>query len=697
MSVGCYGQEKGIVQEIVTIDDTLYEVSHGELFVIDTKHVLIKPKSSVKQLPENMKQVSKTQSGKILVEVPQRKDLVEYVKELKKSGVFESVEYKSNCNMYFSPNDAKIAHQNSYLSAINAYDAWNITTGNSTIKVAIIDSGIERGHEDLGYGNDNYSNLSYSLGYDYIEGTSYHAPDDHHGTGVAGVLGAKTNNGIGIAGISGGNNCQGVTLVSYRLVHNWGTGPTHLYGDVIRQAVDDGVKIINLSIGHSENDDINSAIYYAETHGVTIVCAAGHSTDTEVPYPACNPYTIAVGEIDDTGATYLGAGLDLVAPSFVYTTHDLNGYWTSTGTSYTAPQVSGTVALMLSVNPSLSPSQIRTILRTTATKVPGYTYDGNGWNGSVGYGLLNAHAAVCAASGISGPTIPSFSSAYSTQNFPSNYSVTWTYTPKSGTSLPSDAFVTNSPIINQCTIKNPNKQYINGILKASILKSGTTVTTLEKEIRSGDGFSATCSQPLGQIVPVSGSVTSNSNTSATFMDDAAFSVKKNSTNSYPVTITSPYFTNATITHTSITGLSWNKTGNTITLSFPANNNLDNPLVVIGKSTTDYRVFRFTIYSQVDIPLQLTATNNGRIISLALRPDEEAARDASTETLRSFADMLVEQEWDVTVANVSTGLVVFEGHTKGASLEIDTFGWTSGIYAINARVGSQKLTQKVVVK
>ena len=59
VSVGCYGQEKGIVQEIVTINDTLYEVSHGELFVIDTKHVLIKPKASVKQLPENMKQVSK--------------------------------------------------------------------------------------------------------------------------------------------------------------------------------------------------------------------------------------------------------------------------------------------------------------------------------------------------------------------------------------------------------------------------------------------------------------------------------------------------------------------------------------------------------------------------------------------------------------------------------------------------------------
>lgn len=245
MSISCFGQETEIVQEIVKIDDVLYEVSHGERFTIDTKHVLVRLKSPVKKLPDNMKQVSETKTGIIEVEVPEGKDLVEYINELKADGCFESVEYKSNCNMYFSPNDMYLSSQNDYLDAIKAYDAWNFTTGSPSIKVAIIDTGIKREHPDLGYGtgNNNYSNVSYSYGYDYIENTSYHTPEDNHGTGVAGVVGAKTNNHhMGIAGISGGNCCQGVTMISYRLVNDSGVGASQHYGDVIRQAVDDGGK-----------------------------------------------------------------------------------------------------------------------------------------------------------------------------------------------------------------------------------------------------------------------------------------------------------------------------------------------------------------------------------------------------------------------------------------------------------------------
>lgn len=297
---------------------------------------------------------------------------------------------------------------------------------------------------------------------------------------------------------------------------------------------------------------------------------------------------------------------------------------------------------------------------------------------------------------LSGPTIPENSSVYEVQNLPSGYNVTWTYTPHSGTSLPSWAFIPNSPTTNQCTIDNFNKNYINGTLTATITNGATTITTLEKEIRSGDGFLATCSQPLGYIEPIHGNFENVENTSADFSDNAAFAVKKSSLGSYPVTITSPFFSNATITHTSISGLSWQHSGNTITLSYPANDNLDPVLVVTGKSSTDYRVYRFSIYSQLDIPLQLTALVQGRTVTLALTPDEATEKDYSLETLSRFVSQLSERKWDVTVTEATTGKTVYESHTKGASHEINAAEWASGIYVIKASIGNQMLTQKIFV-
>lgn len=298
---------------------------------------------------------------------------------------------------------------------------------------------------------------------------------------------------------------------------------------------------------------------------------------------------------------------------------------------------------------------------------------------------------------IAGDVIPQAPSVYYVEQLPSNCSVNWTYTPKSGTSLPSGSFITNSPATNQCTINNSSKQYIKGTLKATITKSGTTIATLEKEIRSGDGFSATCSQPLGYIIPIHGNFENSNSTSAEFSDDAAFAVKKNSSGSYPITITSPYFTNATITHTSISGLSWQHSGNTITFSYPANNNIDPVLVVTGKKSTDYRVYRFSIYSQVDLLLQLTATVSGRDLLLNLSASEESIKNASTEALQSLAEELAEKEWTVTVVSATTGKKVFSQEAKGSSFTIDTTGWESGIYVIKANVGDRELIQKVLVK
>ena len=684
--------------KLTRIDGKTYISKNDKLCEIDDKLVLAKLKKG-RTLPKTeAKNVNHIAMDNYAISVPDGIDIENYILMLKETDCFDFVEYNCIYSPCLTANDTYYYNQ-WHLSAINANTAWDLTTGSPSIKVAVIDDGIELNHEDLSYGNDNYSNLSTTDNVDYISSTD-HTPLTSHGTEVAGVLGAKTNNNyVGVAGVAGGHGCSGATIVSYRTNYTASQITNAIYNAVINK----GVKVINLSIEGGYNESLSNALDFAFTYGVTVVCASGNGASSSISFPASHQYTIAVGGINinnEVVNSNYGSGLDLVAPgSGIWTTckNSDGNYKSDSGTSLAAPQVAGVVALMLSVNPFLTPSQIKNIITNTCTKLSGFVYNVYGWESHVGYGLLNAYGAVCAAFTIFGPTIPGSSSVYSILNLPSCCNVTWTYTPKSGTSLPSGSFITNSPATNQCTINNSSKQYINGTLMATITKSGTTIATLEKEIRSGDGFSATCSQPSGLVVPVSGNVTSNSSTLVTFMDNAAFSVKKSSNGSYPVTITSPYFSNATITHTSITGLSWNKSGNTITISYPANNLLDPPLVVTGVSTTDYRVYRFTIYSQVDILLQLTATVSGRDLLLNLSASEESIKNASTEALQSLAEELAEKEWTITVVSATTGKKVFSQEAKGSSFTIDTTGWESGIYVIKANVGDRELIQKVLVK
>lgn len=698
-----YGEDN--TEKIIRKNDAIFRMVDNKLIKLDNAAITIKLRDG-KELSKNVKTIRSNKLGYIDIEVPNDLDIEDYVAYLKSTDDYEIVKYNEIAETAVSSNDTWLSYQ-WYLGEINCFSTWDLCTGNSNVKVAVIDNGFDWTHEDLGYGNDTYRNIDPSLGYNYyLNSTSM--TKKNHGTQVSGIISAKTNNGLGIAGIAGGFGGSGVKILPFCVTDGSDNGINMgCVDDAICLAVDNGAKVINMSFRSTNTNpsaypDIVDAIDYAYSHGVTLVAATGNDSLSYICFPACYPKVIAVGAMNLNHkmrpSSNHGNGLDLVAPGeMIYSTKTDNNYGFSSGTSCASPQVASVAALMLSINPLLSPSQIKSKITNTCTKLSDYTYDANGWESHVGYGLLNAYAAVCAAFVISGPTIPSSSSVYSIPNLPSCCNVTWTYTPKSGTSLPSGSFITNSPAPNQCKINNSSKQYINGTLMATITKSGTTIATLEKEIRSGDGFSATCSQPSGQVLPIYGDVTTNGSTAVTFMDNAAFSVKKSSNGSYPVTITSPYFSNATITHTSITGLSWNQSGNTITISYPANNLLDPPLVVTGVSTTDYRVYRFSIYSQVDLLLQLTAIVSGRDLLLNLSASEESIKNASTEALQSLAEELAEKEWTVTVVSATTGKKVFSQEAKGSTFTIDTTGWESGIYVIRANVGDRELIQKVLVK
>lgn len=284
-------------------------------------------------------------------------------------------------------------------------EAWAITTGKSSIKIAVIDNGTELNHPDL--------NLL--TGYDATGGGTYGGPVDgsaFHGTATAGIIGAKGNNTLGVAGVA--YDCS-IIPISIDLS---GLGFSALESaDAINWAWDDGQADVlsNSWGGMDESSYINIAISNAVTMGRgglgSVVLFATGNDNTAVSWPASNADVIAVGATtnNDSRASYsnYGIGLDVVAPgSDIYTT-DISGSggygagnYTSnfTGTSAACPNAAGVVGLILSVNRCLSGADVRKILELSCDKVgsdcyaPGYEH--GSWNNKMGYGRINAFTAV---------------------------------------------------------------------------------------------------------------------------------------------------------------------------------------------------------------------------------------------------------------------------------------------------------------
>ena len=417
---------KGIQQTIKRIDGKRYIVEPADSYALIEDILLVKLNQDVEKIPEELNIVTSNKLGFHYVSVPEGIDIEEYADILKKDDRFDIVEFLGEAKYCFTPNDTYISNQ-WHINRINLNKAWDITTGNSNVKVAVIDSGVDAGHSDLGYGNDSYSHVSTTLGYDYTANCTYQTPSYYHGTYVAGVLGAKTNNSVGVAGVSGGNNSAGITIIPY----NVGNGkPNNIYVQAaILDAVDKGANIINLSLSTNNNSIMQSALSYAHNHNVSVVCATGNDTATSITFPASNQYTIAVGALNQNNqrrfSSNYGTGIDIVAPGeIIYTTDLGNTYTSSSGTSISAPQISGVISLMLSANPNLTPTKIRDILRNTADKIVGYTYT-NGWNQEVGYGCLDAYGAVLAASiNITGYNMVCTQEVFDISNMPTDSLVT---------------------------------------------------------------------------------------------------------------------------------------------------------------------------------------------------------------------------------------------------------------------------------
>lgn len=326
------------------------------------------------------------------------------------------------------PNDSLVSTQWA-LSKIGAFEAWKITEGSDTVLVAIIDTGIDYLHPDLtnkiyknpgetgfdefgrdkrfnGIDDDNNGFIDDYQGWDFTDRTGFpfdttggdyldwdNDPMDQnlfsHGTAVAGIIAAETNNGMGVAGVA-----PGIKVLNLRAFDPQGYGEEDDVAAAILYSVKMGAKVINMSFGdNSYSHVLRDVVRYAYSKNIVMVASSGNSNSSNPHYPSGYSEVISVGNTTQedyvAGTSNYGSTLDMVAPGTLIKTTTRN--WTYSdfsGTSAAAPFVSAAAALILSKQ-GFTNDEVRQILKSTADDI------GNpGWDLRSGAGRLNLERAL---------------------------------------------------------------------------------------------------------------------------------------------------------------------------------------------------------------------------------------------------------------------------------------------------------------
>lgn len=338
-----------------------------------------------------------------------------------------------------TPNDEYINEQ-WYLENIDAYSAWDTHTGDGSIVVAVLDTGIDLDHPDLeeniwinygevagdGVDNDNNGWVDDVNGYDFVDNDGSPIPNRDeafdeaaisHGTVIAGIVGAVGDNDEGVAGI-----IWDVQLMSVRILDNQGVGDSNLARQGVEYAVANGADVINLSFtGFDFDDDLRNEIKSAYESGVVVVAAMGNADDGGINidltpiFPACFGERadedwilgVAATDVDDVKAEFSNYGAlctDISAPgenifSAIYQDDDWitvsDGFYQDSwsGTSMASPMIAGAAALIKSAYHSLTPDDIKSILRLSVDPV---TAMGDA-KGKMGAGRLDVATAISLA------------------------------------------------------------------------------------------------------------------------------------------------------------------------------------------------------------------------------------------------------------------------------------------------------------
>lgn len=303
------------------------------------------------------------------------------------------------------PNDPRFSSQ--YGPAqMRVPDAWGLAPGygSAAVKVAVLDTGLLRTHEDFTPAS------RFLTGYNYVNGNSDPNDDCGHGTHVTGTVAATTDNGKGVAGMSQ------ATILPMRVLSAVGgvlnvqcTGSTSTIAQAMRDAADQGADIISMSIGGGASATLESAVNYAWGKGSILVAAAGNDgSSNSIDYPAAYANVIAVGATNSAKArasfSDMGPQLDIMAPGdavWSTTFSSTTSYGTMSGTSMATPHVAGVLALAMSCAPTATNVQVRNALYATAEDL-----GAAGFDTTFGNGLARADRLVSALCGGGGGNVP---------------------------------------------------------------------------------------------------------------------------------------------------------------------------------------------------------------------------------------------------------------------------------------------------
>jgi len=254
---------------------------------------------------------------------------------------------------------------------IDAPEAWDLTLGSSEIKIAILDTGIDQDHEDLEVKIGLQDNFTDSGTIDDLYG---------HGTHVAGIAAAVTDNNTGVAGVG-----YQSSLMNGKVLGDNASGYYSWIASGIIWAADNGADVINLSLGGGRKSvTLEDAVNYAWSEGVVVVAAAGNSNNPSRTYPAYYQNCIAVAATDnnDSKASFssYGSWVDVAAPGVnIYSTFPNHSYTIGknlkydygSGTSMSTPYVAGIAALVWATDLGTSNQAVRKQIETTAESIAG--------------------------------------------------------------------------------------------------------------------------------------------------------------------------------------------------------------------------------------------------------------------------------------------------------------------------------------
>jgi thermitase len=346
------------------------------------------------------------------------------ITELRANPNVELAEPNYLARVAYTPNDP-FYFQQDYLERIQVPQAWDFSTSLAPVLVAVIDTGVDTAHPDLagiiwqnlgeigldangvdkrsnGIDDDGNGYLDDWQGWNSVDGNNDVSDGHGHGTHLAGIIAASTNNNEGIAGIA-----PNARILPVKALDATGYGTYNQIAAAIIYAVDQGAQIINLGFaGEGSSQVLQDAVNYALMHGVVVIAAAGNTGSDMAVFPSAYPGVIAVAAVDK-GLFWLpfsthGDTINLSAPGMdISSTFPGGRYNQMSGTSVASAHVTGVAALLAGLRPDATADELRAILFHTA-----FDLGSPGWDPYYGFGLVQAYDAMAYASPVAPTPVP---------------------------------------------------------------------------------------------------------------------------------------------------------------------------------------------------------------------------------------------------------------------------------------------------